>query len=99
MLGDMTLDANQTYTYWRYSPDLYEGHEFNVVRKLCDKLVGNGSFDFNTSTFDIEQQSLHANWTSLCEIIKENDTLGIRDRGHFCNANGSDKGAMEVLTL
>ena len=57
------------------------------VLKLCDKLVGK---DYNTSILDPEQQDQHDCWISLCNTIKENDTLGVVHRGHFCNASGSD---------
>ena len=92
MLGDMSLDGVQTYTYWEYSPDLNWNHEFHVVRNVCHKLVDNQTFKFTLTELNLDQVSQHDHWVYMCNDMTNAEAHSHKyNRRHFCNTNNAVK--------
>ena len=67
----MSLDANQTNKYFRYSPQLNSDHEYNSnlnqrIEKFCGDLKQIKFTDSDFAKFSEDQTKLHNEWKERC---------------------------------
>ena len=71
LIVNMSLDANQTNKYFRYSPQLNSDHEYNSnlnqrIENFCGDLKQIKFTDSDFAKFSEDQTKLHNEWKERC---------------------------------